>query len=83
MSVLEKSVVGIIGAVVAAALGWSATAIVDARAQIAVMDARLSQLESVGNVPAQLAEVNGSLRALQGEVQRLREDMNRVASGRR
>jgi len=83
VSVLEKSVVGIIGAVVAAALGWSATAIVDARAQIAVMDARLSQLESVGNVPAQLAEVNGSLRALQGEVQRLREDMNRVASGRR
>jgi len=83
VSVLEKSVVGIIGAVVVAALGWSATAIVDARAQIAVMDARLSQLESVGNVPAQLAEVNGSLRALQGEVQRLREDMNRVASGRR
>jgi hypothetical protein len=81
--VLEKTVVGIVAAVVVAALGWSATAIVDARANIAVMDARLSQLESIGNVPAQLAEMNGSLRALQGEVQRLREDMQRVQPGRR
>lgn len=77
MSVLEKSVIGIIGAVVVAALGWGGTAIVDARAHIAVMDARVSQLESVGNVPAHLAEMNGSLRALQAEVQRLREDMQR------
>lgn len=45
MSVLERVVVGVLGTVMASAVGWGAVTLVDARAALAVVDVRMTQVE--------------------------------------
>lgn len=68
MSALERTIVGIIGTLIAAALGWGAVELVNTRASLAVLDVKVLQVEkqtaAVEGIPEKLGRIDERLKAI-------------------
>lgn len=68
MTTLEKSVVGAIGALVVAAVGWVASTTLDVKTRTAILEVRVSTLESHGDPAPHLATIDARLTGIEAKL---------------